>query len=494
LSVELLPVPILEPAMLPEVLRDWLVDCSQRMSAPLDFFGAPAIVGLASVLGKKVCVRPKERDDWTVCPNLWGAAVGPPSVLKSACAEEALRPLHRLVKDALQAHQGAHAQHAQDAIIAKAKAAAAKDAMKLGAKKGKLSDVEMRLLAQVVADGENVEPPPPRRYVVNDTTVEKLGVLLKENPNGLLLFRDELTGFLRSLDRQGHESDRGFYLEGWNGLTPIFFYDRIGRGSIPIENLCLSIFGGIQPGPWSRYIRTANSGDLADGLVPRFQVAVYPDIGSWVDVDRWPDTQAKNRAYAVFQAFDSLDPAAVGARLDDQRGVFILGFNQEGQAIFNDWRTSLEMRLRSGCDSSMMQHHLGKYRKLQPSLALLFHLVEVVTGHAAPGAIPETAALAAAAWCELLEAHARRIYQAAMDGDPETVGQLAERIKTSLPSPFRVRDVQRKGWAGLDRAEIIERLLLVLEDRRWVKAVEAPASAQGGHPTWDYWINPAIKP
>jgi len=46
-----------------------------------------------------------------------------------------------------------------------------------------------------------VPPPRERRYVVNDTTVEKLGELLNQNPNGLLLFRDELSGFLRLMAR-----------------------------------------------------------------------------------------------------------------------------------------------------------------------------------------------------------------------------------------------------------------------------------------------------
>jgi len=54
-------------------------------------------------------------------------------------------------------------------------------------------------------------------YISNDTTVEKLGELLNENPRGLLLFRDELTGWLRSLERDGHEADRAFYLESSEG-------------------------------------------------------------------------------------------------------------------------------------------------------------------------------------------------------------------------------------------------------------------------------------
>ncbi len=70
--------------------------------------------------------------------------------------------------------------------------------------------------------------------VVNDATVEKLGELLNQNPNGLLLFRDELSGFLRLMDRPGHENDRGFYCEAWNG-TGAYTYDRFGRGTLRIE-------------------------------------------------------------------------------------------------------------------------------------------------------------------------------------------------------------------------------------------------------------------
>ncbi len=80
--------------------------------------------------------------------------------------------------------------------------------------------------------------------VVNDATVEKLGELLNQNPNGLLLFRDELSGFLRLMDRPGHENDRGFYCEAWNG-TGAYTYDRLGRGTLRIE----AWFGETSPGP-----------------------------------------------------------------------------------------------------------------------------------------------------------------------------------------------------------------------------------------------------
>src|SRR5215469_13268351 len=50
-------------------------------------------------------------------------------------------------------------------------------------------------------------------------------MILNENPNGVLLFQDEIAGFLATMERDGHENDRAFYLEAWNGYSR-YTYDR----------------------------------------------------------------------------------------------------------------------------------------------------------------------------------------------------------------------------------------------------------------------------
>jgi Protein of unknown function (DUF3987) len=59
------------------------------------------------------------------------------------------------------------------------------------------------------------EPDVPReiRYMTNDATIEKIAEILRDNPDGILYYRDELMGWLRSLDKAGREADRAFYLE-----------------------------------------------------------------------------------------------------------------------------------------------------------------------------------------------------------------------------------------------------------------------------------------
>lgn len=91
------------------------------------------------------------------------------------------------------------------------------------------------------------------------------------------MLRDELAGWLYAMDRKGHESDRPFYLEAWNG-DGIFNVDRVSRGLLTIPAMCLSVIGGIQPGPLSEYMRAAlRPGAGTDGLMQRFQLIVYPD-------------------------------------------------------------------------------------------------------------------------------------------------------------------------------------------------------------------------
>ena len=116
----------------------------------------------------------------------------------------------------------------------------------------------------------------PPRLVVNDVTVEKLGELLNENPRGLLLVRDELHGALSRLDREDYQSERAFYLEAYNG-DGSFTFDRIGRGTIHIPCCTLSMIGGIQPSRVSSLVAEAAKGGGSDGLLQRFQLAVWPD-------------------------------------------------------------------------------------------------------------------------------------------------------------------------------------------------------------------------
>jgi hypothetical protein len=493
IEAALSPVPALPAALIPDPFQDWLTDASERIGCPLDFVTVAALVVTGSVIGAGCGIRPKRKDDWTVVPNLWGGVVGRPSImLKTPALQEAMRPLDRLATEARDAHQAAIKDFEGEQEIFKARKEAARDLMKAAAKGKKNGD---RPIDMAFAKNEftNIdEPPEPtwRRYKTNDATIEKLGELLSDNPRGLLVFRDELIGLLSQWDRDGREGDRAFFLEAWNG-TGSHETDRIGRGSIRIENACVSILGGIQPAKLTSYLYAAIRGTDNDGLIQRLQLLVYPDEPEAAKlIDRFPNSDAKNKAYTIIKTLAEMDFLQAGATLPEDGRIPFFRFDDAAQNLFYKWFDDLSERLRAD-DEPIITEHLGKFKKLMPSLALIFHLIEIANGTVS-GPIPEITAKRAMAWCDFLEAHARRIYGLVTNIAIEAAARLAKHIKAGeLGTGFTARDVYRRHWSILSDRGLVEFACEHLIDLGWLRKQE-PILTGGRPQSTKYLVNPRL--
>jgi len=298
-------VEMLRPEMIPAPFRPWLTDIATRMQTNLDFLAVAAIVAAGSIIGRQCGIYPKKHDNWLVFPNLWAILVGRSAMMKSPASAEAHKPLSRLEVEAHKVHQEAMEKYELEKQVAEIKIVTIKEKLK---KAAKVSDSASIAALTEELSGALPKRPVRRRYQTQDGTIEKIGEILIQNPKGILINRDELTGWLRGLDKPGREGDRAFFLEAWNGDRR-FTYDRIGRGTLDIEALCLSIFGCATPGGLTDYIRGAIEGGSGDdGLMQRFSMMVWPDgQDDWTNIDRWPDTDAKNRAWEIFQKLAKLE-------------------------------------------------------------------------------------------------------------------------------------------------------------------------------------------
>lgn len=433
-------VPAFDPALLPVSVRAWCEDAAEGLQVPPDFTAIPAMVALAGAIGRGVAVALKANGRWYEHPVLWGCVVGRPSSGKSPALAPARRMLERLAAEERKTHEAAARAFEARAMVAEAQRANAKEALRKALKAGDAANAEAVAEAAFFDDAAPSEP----RLVVNDATVEKLGELLNASPRGLVQFRDELAGWLASLDREGREGDRAFWLECWNG-SGAFTVDRIGRGTVRIEACAVSILGGMQPGKLAEYVRGAIRGGFSDdGLMQRFQLAVYPNMpAAWKYTDRPPNPRAEAEAWAAFQRLRAMNPEAIGAIRDDACDVPFLRFDGEAQEVFIEWQTSLMQRLRAGDEPAWMESHLSKYPALAGRMALTLHLAD-------NGGGPITADTLARAldWCAYLEGHARRIYAPAIDGGL-TAAHALLRKRRDLGEVFTARDVYRRGWAGL---------------------------------------------
>lgn len=454
---ELRDVPTFDPSLCPAALSPWVHDVTLRMQCAIEFVAVSVIVALGSIIGRRCAIRPKRFDDWIVVANLWGGIVGAPGSLKSPALAEVLFA-HRLL-----------------------------EAREWRAFEQQLAEYRQRKKDDPKLDESE---PIPRRFTVNDSTVEMLGVLLNQNCYGLLAFRDELMGWLRNLEKQGREGERAFLLEAWNGLNG-FTYDRISRGTLRIEAACVSVLGGIQLGPLRQYLADAIAGNAgADGLIQRFQLLVFPDQpSSWQNVDRPPDECARRTVVRVFEKLEALRERQAGGdfSFNDHRGILCVGLRDGAQDYCDDWRSALEHRIRASEDHPVLVAHIAKFRSLLPSLALIFQLTDWAAGLSDRASVSLESVRRAASWCELLEAHARRIYQAGGCMDQTAARLIAVKIRErKLSGPFTARDIYRKQWTGLGDPGVVQSALLELIAAGWLQCIPNEHSRQ------DHYVNPRV--
>ena len=483
----LLPVEPFSDLMLPDSLRPWIADIAERMQCPPDFPAVGAMVALSSVIGRKACIQPKRVDtDWKVMPNLWGAVVGRPGVMKSPALSEVMKPLTRMETAAQNSFETAMRAYDEGAAVDELMQKAAKDNASRAAKKGNREEAARLLFDASPPDLDDMKPA-LRRYKVTDATVEALGEILIENPWGVLAYRDELHGLLCSLDREGQEGARAFYLQGYDGDQG-YTFDRIMRGRyLHIPAVCIAMLGGIQPGKLQGYIRDAVSGGSGDdGLLQRFGLLVWPDIDTeWRNVDRFPDSPAKAAAFETFSVLDAMQPGT-----DPETGEQIAicyRFSDDAQERFEAWRNDFERERRSEDFHPAMQSHLSKYRKLVPALALVIALADRETE------VSDRSLLKALAWADYLQSHAARTYAAGTGPSTEAAAALLAKIRNgSVQDGFKPADVYLKGWSHLATREAVNDAATLLCDLQCIRRNETKPGNAGGRPSVTYTVNPKI--
>ncbi len=332
--------------------------------------------------------------------------------------------------------------------------------------------------------------PKATRYIVNDGGYQALSEVLRQcAPNGVLAYRDELMSLVRALDDERRVEDRGFYLTGWNG-SDSYTSDRIGRGfNLHIPAVTISLLGSTQPGKIRDYVsRVISGGSGDDGLIQRFGMMVWPDLDpNWKEADRQPCPIARADAFAAFDRLAQLTPESVGAEVDGYHpDRAYLRFDEEAQAEFRIWMSTLEHRLRRDEMHPAMESHLSKYRKLVPVLALIHHLISGRSGRVALDSL-----VSACAWGEYLESHALRVYGAAIDDSVNGAKTILRRVKAGdLGMTFTRQELHQKKWSGLTELQPVIDAVERLEAHNFlrIKKVET-----GGRPSIVCTMSPKVQ-
>ena len=278
--------------------------------------------------------------------------------------------------------------------------------------------------------------PQPERILVQDTTKEALAPILKSNPKGLLLCRDELAGWFGSFNRYSGKTgaDEADWLSMHDGDS--ITVDRKGEGAVPLHvpSAVISIAGGIQPAILASVLTDQHK---QSGLAGRILFAKPPRV-----VPRWTERElSDSTANAMAVLFEQLYGLSMVADEDGRLHSAYIGMNDECKRVFvnyyNEHQAQQETLLG---DESAAWAKLGAY---VPRFALLVHLIsQAGSDEAAPvDANSMTIATKLVDWFKI---EAERVYDTL--GDDALTAELrqaADWIKRKYPHGVTVAEYQR---------------------------------------------------
>lgn len=322
---------------------------------------------------------------------------------------------------------------------------------------------ERRLAA---TSGGETDRTPPRLVYVKDFTVESLAPVLAAHPRGLLVARDEVSGWASSFNQyksKGSGSDRQFWLGNW-GSEPMDVLRRNPEAPhVHVAYPCTSIVGGIQP---------AVLGDLRqdrdDGMIERL-IFAFPDRLPAVGYSRKAiEGQADwSRLAQRMLSLSMMDP-------DETKGEygprpFFYGLDETAEMAFDCWTQVIADQCNDPDRTPAFDGARTKMKSLVARLALVLHVLwGLEAGDLIDTKIPGEVMDRAILLGRYYLAHAARAHGVA--GADDRPARVLEWVKRHGKA-FTRRDAHRALIRQFPKAEMLSAPLGVLANHGYVRPV-----------------------
>lgn len=443
--------PSLPCGLLPSIIEGFAFDQGMAMGGDMSGIAMGALAVCAAAIPDRIRLQVKRHDaGWRESARLWVALVGPVSAMKSPIMSTVVRPLRRIDSEMARNYQRELSQH------------------------NKLPKDERN----------QVDAPKKTRVILQDITIESAQETLKDSPDGVLLYADELAGWFGSMDKysgaRGSAKDRAFWLESFNGAC--YSVSRISRGDVFIENLSVSVLGGIQPEP----IRKLADDSVDDGLLQRLLPIVLRP--ATIGQDEQSSQEAALYSELVGKLHNLGSPMRAGGIIDAPANLVL---DNGAQAIRQELeRKHLDLQLCEAINRKLAAH-IGKYNGLFARLCVVWHCVEHA-GTRMPLIVTEATARRVAGFIHnFLLPHAVAFYAGVLglSNDHDRLTDIAGYILAHQLDKVTNRDVQRgsRSMRNLERRDM-ESIFDQLDAFGWITRIPGPRASDPPH----WAVNPLV--
>ena len=223
-------------------IQDYLIECNSKLDSSIEYMGCSLLWLISVCIGNSIDVEVKK--GWNENLSVWISIVGKAGLGKTPSISNIVFPLTKI-----------NAKEIKKYI-----------------KESEKYDYYNALSKKEKEEHSEVMKPIKSQFIANDITLEALVDLHQESDNAVGVFKDELAGWLKDMNKYREGSDLEFWLSTWSGKSVNL--NRLTRKGSFVEKPFIPVLGGIQPSIFNTFYTDENKDN---GFMDRMLLC-YPDL------------------------------------------------------------------------------------------------------------------------------------------------------------------------------------------------------------------------
>lgn len=322
----------------PLEIQNYIKICNETLDSSIDYMGCSMLWMLSVIVGNSIKIQVKP--GWREPAVTWISVLGKAGIGKTPSIQNIVAPLMEVNN------------REQKKFI----------------KQYEKYEAFMALEKKEKANTEEIRRPKKTQFIANDITFEALIDLHEENKNAIGVFKDELAGWFKDMNKYRTGSDLESWLSCWNGNS-ISLNRKTAKSSF-VDKPFIPVLGGIQPGIMDQFYTEENkdSGFLDRMLfcLPELSVEKYNDNEMDENIISW---------YADYMIafYDNVRRHIVKYDAEDNILPLIAKFGPEAK---NEWIrifNKITDMQNSDEENEYMKSMLPKQKSYIPRFALLLN-------------------------------------------------------------------------------------------------------------------------
>lgn len=320
-------------------IQNYLIECNKTLDSSVDYMGCSLIWLISVIVGNSFKMQVKT--GWIESVNVWISIVGKAGIGKTPSISNIIQPLAKINNSEIKNY----------------------------IKQYKKYEAYLELDKDAKNYTEEIKKPFKSQFIVNDITQEALIELHEENKNSVGVFKDELAGWFKDMNKYRAGSDLEFWLSSWSnkGIT----LNRKTAKSSFVESPIIPVLGGIQPTILTQFFTEENK---ENGFIDRM-LTCYPEL----EVDEYNENEIPIDVlnwYSDYMVtfYNVVKRELIEYNSDNEIESYICKFSpdakKEWKRIFNE----ITKTQNSEDENEYMKSMLPKQKSYIPRFATIIHL------------------------------------------------------------------------------------------------------------------------